>query len=135
MDEVMTACQQFNQEIKQSVMQHSDWRRGRRRRQRKDSLLLRGRHRNRSLTACSGGGSSGGGCRKGRGPGRVGRQGGRGKPYVGGARDSFGVVVLADHRGLASQCPRDRSLTRLERIDHVHLQTTAHSIVTRNRET
>lgn len=64
---------------------------------RKDSLLLTGRHGDRSLTACSGGGSSDGRSKKGRGPGRVGRQGGRGKPYVGGARDCFGVVVLADH--------------------------------------
>ena len=53
-----------------------------------------------ALTACHGGGGSDGGRGgEGRGPSRVGGgQGGGAKPYVGGARDSFGgVVVLADH--------------------------------------
>lgn len=41
---------------------------------------------------------------------------------MGGARNSFCVVLLADHGGLASQGPRHRRLARLECINHVHLQ-------------
>lgn len=43
---------------------------------------------------------------------------------MGGARNSFCVVVLADHGGLATQGPRHRRLACLECINHVHLQRT-----------
>lgn len=43
---------------------------------------------------------------------------------MGGARNSFCVVLLADHGGLATQGPRHRRLARLECINHVHLQRT-----------
>lgn len=74
------------------------------------------------LTACSGGGSSGG---RGRSPGRVGERGGGAKPYVGGARESFGgsgIIVLADDGRLAAQGTGHRRLARLEGIDHIHLK-------------
>lgn len=41
---------------------------------------------------------------------------------MGGARNSFCVVVLADHGGLAAQGTGDRRLASLECINHVHLQ-------------
>lgn len=74
-----------------------------------------------ALTACSRRGSRGG---RPSSRSRVGGQGGRGNPYMGGARNSFCVVVLADHRGLATQGPRHRRLARLECINHIHLQRT-----------
>lgn len=76
------------------------------------------------LTACSGGGSSSSGGR-GWGPGRVGERGGGAKPYVGGARESFGgsgVIVLADDGWLAAQGAGHCRLARLEGIDHIHLK-------------
>ncbi len=74
-----------------------------------------------ALTACSRRGSRGG---RPSSRSRVGGQGGRGNPYMGGARNSFCVVLLADHRGLATQGPRHCRLARLECINHVHLQRT-----------
>jgi len=41
---------------------------------------------------------------------------------MGGARNSFCVVLLADHGGLATQGPRHRRLASLECINHIHLQ-------------
>ncbi len=74
-----------------------------------------------ALTACSRRGSRGG---RPSSRSRVGGQGGRGNLYMGGARNSFCVVLLADHGGLATQGPRHRRLARLECINHVHLQRT-----------
>lgn len=74
------------------------------------------------LTACSGGGSSGG---RGRSARRVGERGGGAKPYVGGARESFGgigVIMLADDGRLAAQGTGHRRLAGLEGIDHIHLK-------------
>lgn len=44
---------------------------------------------------------------------------------MGGARERFGgggVIVLADHRRLAAESARNRSLAALEGVDHIHLE-------------